>query len=113
MPEVTRARVKRTAFAVAQIACGDHAERADRRQRARLGTAQPVLAIAENDTRAIRTARQIDVPDEHVTWIAFFCFAWIGRGTTTAAAHIAAGIVVAPLVRPPWVELVHANLRSC
>ena len=52
-----------------QVTTGDHAERADCRQRPRLGTAERIVAIAVPDDLTLDSARQVDVPGEHVTWV--------------------------------------------
>jgi hypothetical protein len=109
--QVTGPRIDRAVLAVPKIAGGQDAERADGRQRARLGPSQCVFAIANVNTPAIGSARQADVAHEYVTRIAFFCFPWIGRGTTNAAAHIPARLVFTSLVRPTRIDLVHTNLR--
>jgi hypothetical protein len=70
MAEVTGAWIGRPTVVVAKITTGDHSERTDRRERARLGTAQRVLAIAVAYQLAFWTAGQMDVARERVARLA-------------------------------------------
>jgi hypothetical protein len=54
------------AIMVSQVTTGDHSERADGGQRARLGTTKGVLAVAVEHPLALRSSRQADVTREGV-----------------------------------------------
>jgi hypothetical protein len=66
VPEVADARVERTFLSVAQVAGRDYAEGANDGERARLGAAQPNVTTSGAHGPAFGTARQVEVPQEHI-----------------------------------------------
>jgi hypothetical protein len=75
-------------IAVEQLALGDDAERADRRQGAAVVAVQLVDVVAVEDVLALALQRQIDVVQEHVPWVAGSVTALV-RAFTAALAAIA------------------------
>jgi hypothetical protein len=69
VPQVAGPRIERAVVLVAEITTGDHSKRADRRQRARLGAAQRVLAALVSHEFSIASAWQVDVPGERLARI--------------------------------------------
>ena len=64
--QVARAWIGRAPIVVSEITTGDHSECANGRQRARLGAAQGVFAIAVANALALWSARQVDVTGERI-----------------------------------------------
>ena len=69
MPELALTGVQGLIELVAEVARGDHAERAHRGQRARFRTAEGVVVVAVVDVFAVKSTWQIDVVRKHVAWI--------------------------------------------
>jgi hypothetical protein len=67
MAEVTGAWIRRPTVVVAKITTGDHSERTDGGQRARLGAAQRGLAVPVPNHLAVQSARQVQASRE---WLA-------------------------------------------
>src|SRR5690242_7103979 len=88
MPELTVAWVERLIEAVEEIVRGHGAERADGRQRARLGAAERVVVTVIVDVLSFEATRQVDVLHEHVARVNALAIARIGT-TTTASAQVA------------------------
>ncbi len=65
--QVATADIRRPVQVVVEITTGDHPERTNGRERARLGSPQRVLATAVAHDLAIGSARKVHVPFEHVT----------------------------------------------
>ena len=53
MSKIAVAKLERTVVAIAQVASGNDTERADGRERARFGTTQPDLVLADSDPFAV------------------------------------------------------------
>ena len=66
MPKFTVTWVERLIEAVSEIARGHGAERADGRQRARLGAAQCVIVAVVVDVLSFEATRQVDVLHEYI-----------------------------------------------
>ncbi|MDH4064288.1 MAG: hypothetical protein OEW19_07785 [Acidobacteriota bacterium] len=81
-------RVAQGLVTVAQIVVRDDAERPDRRQRAGIVAVQLVDVVAVEDILALTLQRQIDVVQEHVSWIAGLVAALV-RALTAVLAAIA------------------------
>jgi len=67
VPQLAVTRVERAIVAVAEVVAWDHAEGADRRQRAALRTAQRVLALAVEHTLTLVATRKLELAEEHIT----------------------------------------------
>ena len=109
--EITAAWVQCLAVSVSQVAGGDDTESPDGREGARFGTAQPDFVVAGSDPLALGTARQMR------------SLVNTSRGSkqrgraslmtaAAALAQFASVIVLARIVRPTRIELIHANLQK-
>jgi hypothetical protein len=94
--EVAGPRIGRTLAVLAEIACGDDSERPDARKGAGLRAPQGVLAVPGIvDDLSVRSARQVEVPHEHVPRIeALVSIARVAVALETSRVILAiAGIV--------------------
>jgi hypothetical protein len=66
VPQVAGAWISRAAVVVAEIATGDHSERANGREGSRFGAAQRVVAISVVNQLAIAPAGQVNMARERV-----------------------------------------------
>jgi hypothetical protein len=70
MSEVARPRIDRTLVVVAEVVCRDDPKRSDRREGPGFRAPQGALAILGIvDDLSVRSARQVEVPHEHVSRI--------------------------------------------
>lgn len=87
-PQLAVTRVEGLAEGVAQVAGSDDAEGADGRQRAALGAAQHVAAVADPDVLTFASTGQANVVREHVAWLQTSPLANIGATAASAAAQL-------------------------
>jgi len=70
MSQVAGARTARTLVVIAEVACRDHPKRPDGRERAAFRTPQSVLTVSGIvDDLSVGSARQVEIPHEHVAWV--------------------------------------------
>jgi len=88
---------------ITQVAFGHHPKRAHSRKRARLGTAQCVVAIAIVNQVSLRSSWSIEVSHEHIARIDDAVIVSVARLTVarfapvvTAIAHVGFGFPIAP-----------------
>jgi hypothetical protein len=96
VPELALPRVQGLIELVAEVARGDHTERAHRGQRARFRTAKGVVMVAVVDVFAVKSTWQIDVVRKHVAWIDLLALTRVRPG----AAQIARVATLAGIVAP-------------
>ena len=93
-PERTSAGL---AVVVAEVTTGDHSEGADGRERARLGAAQGVLAIAVANQLALGSTRQVDVTRERVArltvTLSIVAVAGVPAGIVSGGAAVLVGLL--------------------
>jgi hypothetical protein len=101
--EVARTRVERTFLSVMQIASRHDAKRSDDGERPRLRAAQRDVTATCPDAVAFGTARQVEVPHEHVARVEGGSIARIRHAAATALVELATVIPVARIVVPTWI----------
>jgi hypothetical protein len=77
MPEVAGTWIERTFLCVSQVASRDDTEGANGGECARLRTAQRYVTATCPDAVTFRTARQVEIPHEHVARIDRCAITWV------------------------------------
>jgi len=108
MPQVAAARVQWLTVVIAEIIRADYAEGADGRQRATLGAAKLVGAVAERNLLPFALSRQVQVAHEHVARIET-PLALLGRPSTASVAIETFPVTVSRIVE----RIVSVEHRRC
>jgi hypothetical protein len=95
---------------IMQVALRHDPKRADRPQYAAFAAIDLVDAIALANRSALTSARQVDVPGEHVARVAFSVAVALTRTASAAAIPIPGTAAVPSLVRPGVVPVPHDRL---